>query len=160
MDKNKLNIPDSLKHLTETQGKPIMGVNSVKNFERDIGRNMAALNDFQRLKEEKSEEQRMKEFSLQQEQLEILKSIEKNTGDISHIVLLLQQNTSIQDEILDAMKHILEIGKANSIEEADDLYRKAMDKANELNKDVETATALIGYAKVVWTIIKSKIGMD
>jgi hypothetical protein len=100
------------------------------------------------------EKERIRKENYNQELLSTLKKIEQNTGDISHIISILQVNSGKQDEILSVMKEIFEIGKAKTAEEADSLYRNAMNKANQFNEDVSTATALLGYAKVVWIAAK------
>lgn len=51
----------------------------------------------------------------------------------------------------------MEISQAKTEEEADSLYRNVMDNANQLNEDVETATKLIGFGKIVWLAVKEYI---
>lgn len=124
-----------------------------------ISRSLNAINKMHAIESQRLAEEKMQEKKYNEEVLSTLKAIEKNTGDIGQIVSLLQKNIDIQDEILETMNSILEIAKAKSPKEADTMYRKALDKANELNDDLETATALLGYAKTVWMMVKSTFGV-
>lgn len=99
-------------------------------------------------------EEKQKEERYNQDVLNTLRNIEKNTGDISSLVSLVQSSGDKQDEIINVLKKVMEISQAKTEEEADTLYRNVMDNANQLNEDVETATKLIGFGKIVWLAVK------
>lgn len=102
-------------------------------------------------------EEKQKEERYNQDVLNTLRNIEKNTGDISSLVSLVQSSGDKQDEIIYVLKKVMEISQAKTEEEADTLYRNVMDNANQLNEDVETATKLIGFGKIVWLAVKEYI---
>lgn len=106
---------------------------------------------------EERQERENQEIRYREESLELLRSIEKNTGDISALVNLVQTNNDKQQEILDVITSIMEISRASTTEEADSLYRNVMTKAQNFNDDVETATTLWSYGKVVWLAVKAYI---
>lgn len=91
------------------------------------------------------EEKRYKE-----ESLNVLKGIEKNTGEISELVILLNTNTEKQTEILNIMTEILSIGTAINNEEAEGKYRQVMSKITQTFEDTETMEKLLGYSKMFY----------
>lgn len=100
------------------------------------------------------EEQYLKEEKFKQDVLETLMKIERNTGEISNLVFMVQRNNRNQSEIIEILKQILEISTSKTEEEADNRYREIMDKATKLKTDVETITKLIKYAEILWIAVK------
>lgn len=115
------------------------------------------INQIQEDAQRQMDEAKQKEERYNQDVLNTLKNIEKNTGDISSLVSLVQSCGDKQDEIINVLKKVMEISQAKTEEEADSLYRNVMDNANQLNEDVETATKLIGFGKIVWLAVKEYI---
>jgi Mg2+ and Co2+ transporter CorA len=102
-------------------------------------------------------EQHARKEEYNQDVLNTLKNIEKNTGDISQLVSMLHDNSEKQLEILDTMKEILSIGTANTEVEAESKYRKVMNKITTTFEDAETMEKLLGYSKVVYHSAKEYI---
>lgn len=107
--------------------------------------------EIQRRREHESLEKKQYE----KETLETLKKIEKNTGDLSQIIDLLQTSTARQEEVLSLLTEIHKIAISKSEEEADSRYREIMRKITELEEDVTAVDTLLGYAKMVWYGVKS-----
>lgn len=102
-------------------------------------------------------EQHAKKEEYNQDVLNTLKNIEKNTGDISQLVSMLHTNSEKQVEILEIMKDIMAIGTSNTEEAAEGKYREVMNKITTTFEDAETMEKLLGYSKVVYHSVKEYI---
>lgn len=95
-------------------------------------------------------EKARREEEYKQDILSTLMNIEKNTGDISQLVFLLNANTEKQTEVLEVMTEILSIGTSQTSEEAESKYRKVMGKITQTFEDAETMEKLLSYSKVFY----------
>lgn len=91
----------------------------------------------------------------EQETLETLKRIEKNTGDIGQIIALLQTSKMNQEKLLEIVSDIQSIAIAKDEEEADGKYRAVMKKITQLEEDASSMDTLLGYGKLVWNGVKA-----
>jgi len=137
----------------------IQDINPMKDAQTHINQQVKNLEQLHEQMADLREKEKEEKTKYDQDVLETLKSIEKNTGDINQIISILHYSNGKQDEILEVMKEILAIGKATNEEEADTLYRNAMDKAQKFNGDVETITVFLGYAKIAWTAVKGYLSI-
>lgn len=107
--------------------------------------------------EESMREVHEREERYKRDTLNALKNIEKNTGDISQLVFLLNTNTEKQTEILAVMTEILSIGTSKTEEEAEGKYRTVMNKITQTFEDAETMEKLLGYSKMFYHSAKEYI---
>lgn len=120
------------------------------NVHDTTNRALAALNRMQQIEAARIEDEKMQEKKHREETLNTLKNIEKNTGDISQLVFLLNSNTEKQTEILEVMTEILSLGTSETNEEAESKYRKIMSKITQTFEDAETIEKLLSYSKVFY----------
>ena len=85
--------------------------------------------------------------------IELLESIEKNTFLLVEIFKILETNTTDQKIILEIVNELNSLFTINQKEETKTLYRKIMDKINNLISDVNTSNTLISYALFVSRIL-------
>lgn len=95
-------------------------------------------------------EEKFRKTQYDQEVLETLQNIEKNTGDISQIISLLHNNSEKQVEILKVMQEIMSIGTSSTTDEAKSKYRTVMDTINTSFEDAETMEKLLGISKTFY----------
>ena len=89
----------------------------------------------------------------QQKNLEILQSINENTANLYAIVELINKNNEDQEKILEVMSQVLVIATAKSKEEAESLFKRAMQKLNDTTENVETMIKVMGWATTVYNIV-------
>lgn len=76
----------------------------------------------------------------QKRSLEVLKSIEENTANLSSIVDLINHSNENQDQIIEIFTDILSIAKAKNKEEADGLFKNVSEK---ITSTTDTVDAII-----------------
>lgn len=89
--------------------------------------------------------------------LMILNEIQENTANLAMIVDLINKNNKNQDEIISILSEVLEIAKAKNKEEADNSYRKIMNKVITFTKDVEAIQKLSVFAGTMYTLVINNI---
>lgn len=142
-------VNDNLKNLRldenllEKLKTPINHLPDLSHVQEQNQRALDHINRMQQLGREKKEQ-------YDREVLETLKSIESNTVGLNEIVPLIAINVEKQDELLDFLREVLSISASKSQEEAETKWRKLLNRANSLTKDVETIQKLIGFANVVF----------
>ncbi len=88
--------------------------------------------------------------------LDVLKSIERNTGNLAEVVTAIQNmHSSQQDIIIGLLKESLEIAKAKNIEEANTLYVLAINRISGATKDAETIQKAIGWTNAIYALAKA-----
>lgn len=92
-----------------------------------------------------------------EQSLMILNEIQVNTANLATIVDLINKNNEKQDEIIGILSEVLEIAKVKNREEADNLYRKIMNKIVTFTKDVEAIQKLSVFAGTVYTLVINNI---
>ncbi|KHD86361.1 hypothetical protein NG54_03325 [Heyndrickxia ginsengihumi] len=141
---------------------PLKGINFSKfNFSlpnvNPIGPTIQQMNESMRSAERAIREKQEREEQYKENVLNTLMNIERNTGDISALISLVQKSNDTREEVLNILKEIWDISSAQTVEEADSKYRSVMDKANKLNQDVEMTLNLINYGKTIWLAVKEYI---
>lgn len=126
-------------------------------IQRQLYNTTQQMNSIQREMERVAREKHEKEEQYKQDTLDTLKNIEKNTGDISQLVVLLRANSDKQTEILEVMTEIMSIGSSETNEEAENKYRAVMNKINQTFEDAETMEKLLGYGKMFYHSAKAYI---
>ena len=104
-----------------------------------------------------AQEHREEEKMYWEQSINLLKSIELNTANLAMIVDLINKNNEKQDEIIAILSEVLEIAKAKNKEEADNLYRKTMNKVITFTKDVEAIQKLSVFAGTMYTLVINNI---
>lgn len=89
----------------------------------------------------------------QERSLEVLKSIEENTANLSSIVDLINHSNENQDQIIEIITETLSIAKAKNKEEADSLFKKVSEKITSTTDTVDAAIKLWGWATTVYNIV-------
>lgn len=118
---------------------------------------LAEFDEVQREAEQKVREKEIERLKHEQEILEILKSIERNTGDIAQIISLLQADNENQNEILSVLMEIQSIGLAKNLEEADSMYRTVMKKITQAFDDADAIDKLTGLSRVFFYSVKAHL---
>ena len=110
---------------------------------------------FKAIDEKNSENERRHYEEVEREKkiIELLESIEKNTFLLVEIFKILETNTTDQKIILEIVNELNSLFTINQKEETKTLYRKIMDKINNLISDVNTSNTLISYALFVSRIL-------
>jgi hypothetical protein len=103
------------------------------------------------------QEHRLEEKMYWEENINLLRSIELNTANLAMIVDLINKNNENQDEIIGILSEVLEIAKAKNREEADNSYRKIMQKISTFTKDVETIQKISIFACTMYTLVVNNI---
>lgn len=83
----------------------------------------------------------------------ILKNIEKNTNFIKELVELTKESNVKTEDIAEILTMILEISKASSGQEANNLLAKSLDKINSYGELIENSGHLIKLAMFVYGMI-------
>lgn len=91
--------------------------------------------------------------SLEERSLEVLKSIEENTANLSSIVDLINHSNENQDQIIEIFTDILSIAKAKNKEEADGLFKNVSEKITSTTDTVDAIIKLTGWATTVYKIV-------
>lgn len=94
------------------------------------------------------------EEAYREETIRALRAIESNTANLYVLVDLISKNGKQQDELIGIFSEILAIAKAKNQEEADSLYKKVMGKITQTVNDVETLAKFVGYATMVFELVK------
>lgn len=89
----------------------------------------------------------------QKRSLEVLKSIEENTANLSSIVDLINHSNENQDQIIEIFTDILSIAKAKNKEEADSLFKNVSEKITSTTDTVDAIIKLTGWATTVYKIV-------
>ena len=89
----------------------------------------------------------------QKRSLEVLKSIEENTANLSSIVDLINHSNENQDQIIEIFTDILSIAKAKNKEEADGLFKNVSEKITSTTDTVDAIIKLTGWATTVYKIV-------
>lgn len=132
--------------------------NQIKSMTRPMHDFDQVGNDFQK---QMKEIQRLKavererEEDYKQQVLDALLGIEKNTANIAQLVTLIQSNNDKQDEIIQLLKEVFEMGKAQNLEEAESKYRQIMRKISNFEGDVATLQSLTGFANTTFSALQN-----
>lgn len=116
---------------------------------------MRNVNDF--FEDKKREEDKRNALSdhannAQIESLEILKDIEANTAYLKDMVEVMNSSNEKQDEMLAIYKEILSIITAKDKKEADSIYRRLMNKINEVTNDADNVAKLTTFAVTIFNL--------
>lgn len=111
--------------------------------------NMRVSNDTEETKQYLMETHR-KKAQYEADLLYTLKSIEKNTANLSEIVGLIQNSNYQQEEMLGILSEIMNIAKASNKEEAENMWQKLMNKITSTVDGVDSITKLIGFGTVIF----------
>ena len=84
---------------------------------------------------------------------QLLNEISENTKSINELVLLVRQGNQINQQTFELLQEIQTIIVAQTAEEANTILRRVVDKALQLNENVETAKSLIEHGKFLIEII-------
>lgn len=94
-----------------------------------------------------------KEEEYKEAVLQTLQGIESNTASIVSIIDLLQYNNDKQDEIINLLTDILNVGTAVTQKEAETRYKKALKKINDLGGSVRSIQTLVGVLTTVYNAV-------
>ncbi|MBP1934869.1 hypothetical protein [Ammoniphilus resinae] len=154
-DQHKWNAmlqPNPLSKAIERQNQIARLINPPEDRE-----NESLIQKLKKLDEAKQEKIR-KDEEYKQSVLSALQGIEKNTANLSDMVLLLQKNEEKQEEVFKLLVQILEIAKSPNKKEAESKYRKVMTEIGKFRGDIETAAQLFNFAKTTWDAITKILG--
>lgn len=87
--------------------------------------------------------------------IELLESIDKNTSVLSDIMLLLEENTNNQKEILEIMNDFNTLATIKDKTKVESTYRKIMNKINTVISDVDTINTLCCYGITIYNTLKA-----
>lgn len=93
----------------------------------------------------------------QRQSLEMLRSINDNTANLSVLVDLISESNEKQDEMLELISEILTIAKAKEKKEADSLFKKVSEKINGSVETVDSIIKLTGWAVAIYQMVLSKL---
>lgn len=91
--------------------------------------------------------------ALQNQHLEVLKSIEKNTASIESLVELMRSNNENQEVISELLDDMKALASAQNKDEADNWYKKIITKASNMISDVETMQKIIAWGSTLYTVL-------
>lgn len=100
-----------------------------------------------------AQEHRNDEKRYWEESLDILKSIESNTGNLAVLVDLISRNTDQQDEIIGCLTEIHEIAKSKTKVDADSRYQRVMKRITDITGNVEAVQKLAAYGAVIYNFV-------
>lgn len=89
----------------------------------------------------------------QQKSLEVLQSINENTANLYSIVELINKSTDKQDDLIALLSEVLSLAKAKSKKEADNLFKKIMEKINDTTDNVDSMIKIAGWATTIYNMI-------
>ncbi|MEX3746496.1 hypothetical protein [Lysinibacillus xylanilyticus] len=89
---------------------------------------------------------------------EALLKIADNTHGINDLVSLVRQGNEINQQTFDLLQEMQTIMTAQNQEEAESIFRKVLDKANQTKEGIETIQSLIGYGKMLGKLIFPESG--
>lgn len=107
---------------------------------------------FQKIQREKTEYEANLETIAQSE---ILKEIAENTAYLKDIVGIVRETKLNGDELNLIMRAIFEVGSADNKEEADGLFKTALDKINSAGESVGNIVQLIGILKEIYSVVSN-----
>jgi len=99
------------------------------------------------------EELESKSQHAQIESVEILRNIEANTEYLKTIVELIHKNNANQEEMLNAIKQILDIASASNKQEVESKYKKIMQNISNVAETGANLATLTQLATTVYQIV-------
>jgi hypothetical protein len=103
-----------------------------------IGESTRKMMENIRKNQQAEREYREEDLKYKQAMIKATQKIESNTALLPEMILLLQQNNERQEEILEIIKGISDIGQSSSPEEAESKYKKVMGKLIAFKDQTET----------------------
>lgn len=90
-----------------------------------------------------------------QDVLNTLKGIEKNTASLNNIIELIRNSNENQETIINIINELLLLSKENNIEEAESKFKGILSKITSLAEGADTITKLITFATTIRTILQA-----
>lgn len=87
--------------------------------------------------------------------LNTLIKIENNTANLTALIELIKDNNERQEEILNVIMDLLSVAKETNKENAQNKYRKIMNKISDFSNDFETFMKLTTFATTVHGVLQS-----
>ncbi|PKR79175.1 hypothetical protein CEY16_05355 [Halalkalibacillus sediminis] len=119
---------------------------SIRNISRLQNENIRKIQEASRRKAE-----------YDQEVLDTLKGIEKNTASLPAIFEVLMDSREDHQEMMRLVQDLFEISQSGTVEEADSKYRKFMQRTSQIVKDAENMQKLSQWGMVAWEMVKKKL---
>ena len=104
---------------------------------------------------EKKEQRYYDSVTREERMIELLESIDKNTSLLSEVIILLEENTKDQKQILEIINDFNALATVKDKETMQSQYRKIMKKINTTISDVNTINTLCGYGMTIYNMLKS-----
>ena len=86
---------------------------------------------------------------------EHLSKIAENTQGIKDIVELVRQGNEINQQTFELFQELQKIMIAESKEEGEEILRNVLDKANQAKEDIDTIQTIVGYGKMLLTLVST-----
>ncbi|MGG0287183.1 hypothetical protein ABEY41_19090 [Peribacillus butanolivorans] len=94
-------------------------------------------------------ENKRKAEQVQIEQRDYLKEISADMKGLSEVIELVRRNNEINERTFQLVLEVFTVITADSPEQANDIIRNTLDKANQTNEDWGTIQTIIGYGKML-----------
>jgi hypothetical protein len=99
------------------------------------------------------EETHRKREDYNQDVLNTLKNIEKNTASLAEMINLLKESNVNQTELANIISEFMVIATVKDKDKANSLYRDVMDKLKFIASDADTFTKLTKFGVMIGTIL-------
>ena len=104
---------------------------------------------------ERKEQRYYDSVTREERMIELLESIDKNTSLLSEVIILLEENTKDQKQILEIINDFNALATVKDKETIQSQYRKIMKKINTTISDVNTINTLCGYGMTIYNMLKN-----
>lgn len=154
IDLSKVNLPkmELAPNIPEVDFSKILesqsSLNSLNNTLAQQNKEWNAI--YQQMAEEKARKIRM-----ENDNHEHLSRIAENTQGIKEIVEIVRQGNEINQKTFELFQELQKIMLAKSKEEGEAILRDVLDKANQAKEDIDTIQTLIGYGRMLMTMVSS-----
>lgn len=143
MEKFKMPLkfdPSSVvKEMDDFRSSLYMGIdNSMEELNQEIVKSLAE-------KEAKEQERVEREVELNK----LTKQIVQNTAYLPELVGLIRKNNEVNEEMLDLMKEMTDVLKAQTVEEAESVVKDIVTKAKDTKDGLDAMSGLLSYGKLL-----------
>lgn len=154
---DKMNMPKLPKGsvLPNIQTIPNISQAHIRSIIDDTNRHTQEINEAIEKMGEEREQRYQDGVTREKRMIELLESIDKNTSVLSDMMLLLEENTNNQKEILEIMNDFNTLATIKDKTKVESTYRRIMNKINTAISDVNTINTLCCYGITIYNTLKA-----
>ncbi|TYS87501.1 hypothetical protein [Rossellomorea aquimaris] len=138
------------------EDKPVLKMDGLSASYKGMAEAEKYMREMQRNKLLKEQEAEQREIEMH----EMTKQIAENTSHLPDMVGLIRKGNEVNEEILELYKEMMNVTKAQTVEEAESVIKKVVSKAQDTNDAIETMSSLINYGKMLLKLSFPDSGLE